>query len=114
MICTLGLTPRASRLAVDGQPAAAAAPAVRGLGASGIYRTLKRFFVRASEQASAVDGLSRARLAAASTQWLRHTFGRRGAQAGLSAQALQAAFGHRSLASTSAYLEAASGGGGAA
>ncbi len=76
----------------------------RALGANGLYRTLKRFFQRIAADAHAVDGLSGARLRAASTHWLRHTFGRQGAAAGVPVQVLQQAFGHASLNTTTTYL----------
>lgn len=76
----------------------------RALGSSGLYRSLKRFFRRIAEDASAVDGLSADRIRAASTHWLRHTFGRQGAAAGVPVEVLQQAFGHASLNTTTTYL----------
>lgn len=76
----------------------------RALSASGLYRSLKRFFQRVAGEASAVDGLSPDRIRAASTHWLRHTFGRQGAAAGVPVEVLQQAFGHASLNTTTAYL----------
>jgi site-specific recombinase XerD len=112
IVCTLGEAPRRW---VDGEGGTVALspplpPALRPLGPMGIYLTLKRFFRRIAEQASAVDGLSRERMMAASTHWLRHTFGRQGAAAGVPVEALQRALGHASLASTSQYLAADSAG----
>ena len=76
----------------------------RALGASGLYRALKRYFERIAADAHAVDGLSAERLRAASTHWLRHTFGRQGAAAGVPVEVLQQAFGHASLNTTTTYL----------
>jgi site-specific recombinase XerD len=76
----------------------------RALSANGLYRALKRFFQRISDQARAVDGLSAGRIQAASTHWLRHTFGRQGAAAGVPVEVLQQAFGHASLNTTTTYL----------
>lgn len=84
------------------QPAALSAH--RALSANGLYRALKRFFQRISDQARAVDGLSAVRIQAASTHWLRHTFGRQGAAAGVPVEVLQQAFGHASLNTTTTYL----------
>lgn len=78
--------------------------AQRALGANGLYRSLKRFFQGISQQARLVDGLSSTRIQAASTHWLRHTFGRQGAAAGVPVEVLQQAFGHASLNTTTTYL----------
>jgi len=108
IICTLGEAPRRWLDSGDGQVALSpvGAPSVRALGPVGIYLTLKRFFRRISTNASAVDGLSRERLQAASTHWLRHTFGRQRAAAGVPLEVLQQACGHASLATTTRYLSA--------
>lgn len=82
----------------------AAWTAHRALGANGLYRALKRFFQRIGDRARAVDGLSAERIQAASTHWLRHTFGRQGAAAGVPVEVLQQAFGHASLNTTTTYL----------
>ena len=76
----------------------------RALGASGVYKTLKRFFTHIAHDAHAVDGLSATHIQAASTHWLRHTFGRQAASAGVPLQVLQQAFGHASPNTTAAYL----------
>ena len=85
------------RLVVEGPPLAA-------LTAIGLYRQLKRFFARAAQEAFSVDGLSSARMRAASTHWLRHTFGRQGAAAGVPVEVLQQVFGHASLSTTTVYV----------
>ncbi len=106
IICTLGKQPQKW---LDGEDGAVRlepkpTPAVRALSSTGLYLTLKRFFRRISQQAFAVDGLSRERFLAASTHWLRHTFGRRGAAAGVPIEVLRQAFGHASLNTTSVYV----------
>jgi site-specific recombinase XerD len=89
---------------------AALRPAPRGMGApgraltaSGLYAVLKRFLGRCA-QAAAASGLDEDHLAAASTHWLRHTFGRRAAVAGVPVEVIGQAMGHASLITTSIYL----------
>lgn len=108
IICTLAEPPRHWVDRPDGSVVLSdrPAPGVRALGGAGIYRTLKRFFRRIAQSAHAIDGLSRARIEAASTQWLRHTFARQGVSAGLPVEVLMQALGHASLQSTGAYLTA--------
>jgi hypothetical protein len=80
----------------------APSPAPVGLSASGIYRTLKRFFYRCSQLA--VDaGLDPQHLEAASTHWLRHSFGRQAAVSGVPIEVISQAMGHASLTTTSIY-----------
>lgn len=76
----------------------------RALGASGLYRTLKRFFKRIAAGAHLIDGLDAGRFQAASTHWLRHTFARQGAAAQVPVEVLQQALGHASLSTTTVYL----------
>jgi site-specific recombinase XerD len=80
-------------------------PARQALSASGVYRCLKRFFVRAGMSAggSGVDG---ERLLQASTHWLRHTFGRQAVEAAVPTHIVQSALGHESLATTGIYVTA--------
>jgi len=106
IICTLGEPPprwadlpNGSAVLSERRP-----PAVRALGSAGIYRTLKRFFRHIGQNAHGVDGLSRPRIEAASTQWLRHTFARQGVAAGLPVERLMQLLGHASLQSTGRYL----------
>lgn len=108
IVCTLAERPRRWIDGPDGtvQLSPQQPPTVRALGAAGIYLTLKRFFRRIAADAAAVDGLSRERLRAASTHWLRHTFGREAVAAGMPLDALRQALGHASLASTGRYLGA--------
>ena len=105
LVCTLAEAPPRWRAQADGgigleRPGAAG----RSLGASGLYRMLKRFFQRVATRAHAVDGLDAARLRAASTHWLRHTFARQGAAAEVPVEVLQQALGHASLSTTTIYL----------
>lgn len=106
LVCTLQPRPPRWRGHDDGGISLVAAdlPAGRALGAAGLYAVLKRFFRRIAADAHAVDGLSRVRLEAASTHWLRHTFARRGAAAQVPVEVLQQALGHASLATTTVYL----------
>jgi site-specific recombinase XerD len=75
----------------------------QGLSASGIYRTLKRFFHRCSQLASEAE-LDALHLDAASTHWLRHSFGRQAAVSGVPLEVISQAMGHASLTTTSIYL----------
>ena len=75
----------------------------QGLSASGIYRTLKRFFKRCSQLAQDA-GLDPVHLESASTHWLRHSFGRQAAVSGVPIEIISQAMGHASLTTTSIYL----------
>ena len=83
--------------------AQAPSPVPVGLSGSGIYRTLKRFFYRCS-QLAADAGLNPQHLEAASTHWLRHSFGRQAAVSGVPIEVISQAMGHASLTTTSIYL----------
>jgi site-specific recombinase XerD len=107
IVCTLGRGVGRWQEAPEGVEVrlqAAAFSCHRQLGANGLYRSLKRFFQRIAGEARAVDGLSAERMRAASTHWLRHTFGRQGAADGVPVEVLQQAFGHASLNTTTTYL----------
>ncbi|WP_028996690.1 phage integrase family protein [Azohydromonas australica] len=105
LVCTLAEAPPRWSAAADGSLSLQrATPTGRALGASGLYRMLKRFFHRIADSAHAVDGLDAARLRAASTHWLRHTFARQGAAAQIPVEVLQQALGHASIATTTIYL----------
>lgn len=119
LVCTLRppvgrwLPARPAQPGLPGAQRQAGQPdAQRRLGESGLYRLLKRFFARASVHAradtcaAAPIGLSAERLAAASTRWLRHTFGQRGLAAGMAPRALQQAMGHASRGCTRRYVKA--------
>lgn len=94
------------RWAADGARVGLVRPAARqALSASGLYRCLKRFFVRAAREAGR-HGLDGERLATASTHWLRHTFGRQAVERGVPTPVVQFALGHESLATTGIYVTA--------
>ena len=94
-------------------------PSQRRLGANGLYRLLKRFFLQVSAPAQAAAAPMQERtvdanvdrhaahLGAASTSWLRHTFGQLVLAAGQSLPVLQQALGHSSLATTRRFARAA-------
>lgn len=73
------------------------------LSASGTYRTLKRFFGRCALAARDTE-LDPLHLQAASTHWLRHSFGREAAVSGVPIEIISQAMGHASLTTTSIYL----------
>jgi site-specific recombinase XerD len=105
LVCTLADRPPRWSVGSDGRLVLERPSTTqRALGASGLYRMLKRFFHRIANQAHAVDGLDAARLRTASTHWLRHTFARQGAAAQLPVEVLQQALGHASIATTTLYL----------
>ncbi|NML18612.1 phage integrase family protein [Azohydromonas caseinilytica] len=104
LVCTLAEAPPRWRALADGSLGLERPAITRALGASGLYRMLKRFFTRIAARAHAVDGLDAARLRAASTHWLRHTFARQGAAAQIPVEVLQQALGHASLSTTTIYL----------
>lgn len=105
LVCTLADAPP-RWTATDGGSVILQAPGNggRALGASGLYRTLKRFFTRVAGRAHLIDGLDAGRIRAASTHWLRHTFARQGAAAEVPVEVLQQALGHASLSTTTVYL----------
>ena len=102
-----GLSPAVAQwVDVQGQAtlqAAAVHKTPQGLSASGIYRTLKRFFKRCSQLAPDA-GLDPIHLESASTHWLRHSFGRQAAVSGVPIEIISQAMGHASLTTTSIYL----------
>lgn len=109
LVCALGEVPRSNVAGRAGKhrPDAVPLAAARALGTSGLYLTLKRFFRRISRGAHWEDGLQPERLMAASTHWLRHTYGRQGAAGGVALAQLQQAMGHASQQTTRRYLRAA-------
>ena len=113
LICTLRpeLSSKPSaKLAAGVSSEALSAPYIspdhRRLSANGVYRLLKRFFARASAQAQAIDAPRSERVLAASTHWLRHTFGEQGVAGGMSMTALQQALGHSSPGAARRYGKA--------
>lgn len=71
-----------------------------------LYQSLKRLFRDVAESLRGRDAHAASRIARASTHFLRHTFGKTSVEAGVEITALQAAFGHASLQTTSIYTEA--------
>ncbi|MGE5450724.1 MAG: phage integrase family protein [Acidobacteriota bacterium] len=72
------------------------------LSSAGIYATLKRFFKRVAQEASA-QGLDAKRFERASTHWMRHTFGRQAASDEVPIEIIQQALGHTSITTTTIY-----------
>lgn len=70
---------------------------------SGLYRVLETFFSRVSDEVATASPLDAAKLRAASTHWLRHTFAVR-ALAVMDVNVVQTAMGHASVATTGRYL----------
>ncbi len=70
---------------------------------SGIYRVLERFLYRVADDIAKTRPLDAAKLRAASTHWLRHTFAVT-ALTKMSVNVVQAAMGHASVATTGRYL----------
>ena len=73
------------------------------LSRSGLYRLLKGFLEKVSAEAEERDPLDGAKLRAASTHWLRHTFASTALES-MPVNVVQSALGHASLATTSLYL----------
>src|SRR5439155_26367906 len=73
------------------------------MSASGLYATPKRLLGRCA-RAAGEKGLDAEHLAAASTHWLSHRFGRRASAAGVPLEVISQAMGHASLTTTSVYL----------
>lgn len=72
------------------------------LSSSAIYAQLRTFFKRCAAICPA--GIDSNHLERASTHWLRHTFGRQAAVAGVPGNVLQQTLGHTSIATTGIYL----------
>lgn len=87
--------PLVTRLA-DGAP----------LSAARIYDILSTGFDRCAEAVWATDKRAAERIRAASTHWLRHTYGAHAIARGAPQDVVQAALGHESLATTSIYVRA--------
>ncbi|CAD5366697.1 Int, tyrosine-based site-specific recombinase [Rubrivivax sp. A210] len=76
-----------------------------GISAATLYRQLKLHFEACSSTlAKTGDHIAAARLARASTHWLRHTHGTHALANGVSLQEVQQNLGHASLNTTSAYV----------
>lgn len=70
---------------------------------SGLYRVLEQFFDAAALDAAAENPMDAAKLRAASTHWLRHTFAVQALEK-MSVNVVQHAMGHASVATTGRYL----------
>lgn len=79
------------------------------LSAARIYEVLVAAFERCAATVSARDRRAAERIRAASTHWLRHTYGSHSAARGVPQDVLQANLGHESLATTSIYVRAEKG-----
>lgn len=76
------------------------------LSSARIYEVLSAGFERCAAQVQATDPLAAERIRAASTHWLRHTYGSHASARGVPQDVLQASLGHESLATTSIYVRA--------
>jgi site-specific recombinase XerD len=74
-----------------------------------IYEVLVTAFERCAAHIATHDRRAAERIAAASTHWLRHTYGSHAAAKGVPQDVLQANLGHESLATTSIYVRAEKG-----
>lgn len=74
-----------------------------GIAPSTLYVQLKAFLADCAGMLATRDAQDAARLAAASTYWLRHTYGAQAYAAGTPLDVLQENLGHASLATTSIY-----------
>lgn len=74
-----------------------------GMSRGGLYGVLKKFFDDAALEVSLTSPMDAAKLTAASTHWLRHTFAVN-ALTEMSVNVVQAAMGHASVATTGRYL----------
>jgi site-specific recombinase XerD len=79
----------------------------QGIAPGTLYDQMKSFFAQCARDLSHTDPASAARLAAASTHWLRHTHGAHAAASGVSLDALRQHMGHASLQTTAAYASQA-------
>jgi site-specific recombinase XerD len=67
---------------------------------------LKGFFVECSQALEMSDKKGAARIAQASTHWLRHTFGSHAVAAHTPLEVVQSVLGHASLNTTTIYVKA--------
>ncbi|MGA8055533.1 MAG: tyrosine-type recombinase/integrase [Burkholderiales bacterium] len=67
---------------------------------------MKEFFSEAASALAPTDPKGAARLAAASTHWLRHTHGTHSTADGVGVDVIQSNLGHASLATTTIYVRA--------
>ena len=78
-----------------------------GIAASTLYDQLKRFFVECPKALEMSDKKAAARIAQASTHWLRHIFGSHAVAAHTPLEVVQSMLGHASLNTTTIYVKAA-------
>jgi site-specific recombinase XerD len=69
-----------------------------------LYDVVKAFFTSVAHGSPDITAESRRRLLRASTHWMRHTFASHGLRAKIDLDVIQAVLGHRSIATTSVYL----------
>jgi site-specific recombinase XerD len=79
------------------------------LGKARIYDILSGAFKGCAEAIKETDPRASERIQEASTHWLRHTYGSHAAARGVPQDVLQANLGHKSLATTSIYVQAEKG-----
>ena len=77
-----------------------------GLSAGTLYEQLKRYFAESASVLAHRDAKAAARLAQASTHWLRHTHGAHAVASGTPIEVVQNNLGHASLATTTLYVTA--------
>ena len=77
-----------------------------GISAATLYEQLKVFFTESASVLAHTDPQGAARLAQASTHWLRHTHGAHAVAAGTPIEVVQNNLGHASLATTTLYVTA--------
>lgn len=94
-------TPIISSLATGGDEGASQAPLTPGR----LYEVIKDAFRRCAIEVYATDKKSSERLMAASTHWLRHTYGTHAAES-MPVSVLQSQLGHASPSTTSIYITA--------
>ena len=85
----------------------AATDANEGIAATTLYDQIKEFFTDCSTRLKAIgDEKGAARLAKASTHWLRHTHASHAIAGGMPIEVVQQNLGHASLATTTVYVRA--------
>lgn len=80
-----------------------AVDAKAGIAATTLYAQCKAFFANCADVLMITDAKAAARLSAASTHWLRHTYGMHAVAAGTPLDVLQENLGHASLSTTTVY-----------
>jgi len=88
----------------DGGPSELVYAAEEGITAATLSEQLKRFFQNAAKGLVKSDKKSAARLASASTHWLRHSHGSHAVASGTPIEIVQNNLGHASLSTTTIYV----------